>query len=603
MSSSVRSPEDGIARGRGNDALPAWDLADLYPGRESAALAADLADAEREAAAFAERYAGKLAGLSAAAFGAAIAAYERLDERLARLGSYADLTYAGDQSDPEIGRFCQTIQERVNAIATHTLFFTLEINRISDGDISAKLVAPQTARYASWLRELRVFRPHQLEDRVEKLLHEKHVTGRAAWTRLFDETMAGLRFPVRGRSLTSAEALHLLSAPDRDMRRAAADSVAAVLGANAKTFALITNTLAKDKEIDDKWRSYPRPISSRNLANRVEDDVVEALIGAVRGAFPRLSHRYYALKARWFGLDRLEHWDRNAPLPQVPEPEVSWTRARDVVLSAYEAFSPEMAAIGRRFFDRPWIDAGVRPGKSPGAFAHPTVPGVHPYLLLNYQGRTRDVMTLAHELGHGVHQVLAAAQGHLQADTPLTLAETASVFGEMLTFRSLLDGERDPARRKAMLAGKVEDMLNTVVRQIAFVEFERRVHDERRQGELTPDRLGDIWLDVQRESLGPAFRFDDGYRAYWSYIPHFVHSPFYVYAYAFGDCLVNALYAAYRAAPDGFAARYLDLLRAGGTRRHRELLAPFGLDAADPEFWEGGLSVIAGFIDELEASA
>jgi oligoendopeptidase F len=603
MSSSVRSPEDGIARGRGNDALPAWDLADLYPGRESAALAADLADAEREAAAFAERYAGKLAGLSAAAFGAAIAAYERLDERLARLGSYADLTYAGDQSDPEIGRFCQTIQERVNAIATHTLFFTLEINRISDGDISAKLVAPQTARYASWLRELRVFRPHQLEDRVEKLLHEKHVTGRAAWTRLFDETMAGLRFPVRGRSLTSAEALHLLSDPDRDMRRAAADSVAAVLGANAKTFALITNTLAKDKEIDDKWRSYPRPISSRNLANRVEDDVVEALIGAVRGAFPRLSHRYYALKARWFGLDRLEHWDRNAPLPQVPEPEVSWTRARDVVLSAYEAFSPEMAAIGRRFFDRPWIDAGVRPGKSPGAFAHPTVPGAHPYLLLNYQGRTRDVMTLAHELGHGVHQVLAAAQGHLQADTPLTLAETASVFGEMLTFRSLLDGERDPARRKAMLAGKVEDMLNTVVRQIAFVEFERRVHDERRQGELTPDRLGDIWLDVQRESLGPAFRFDDGYRAYWSYIPHFVHSPFYVYAYAFGDCLVNALYAAYRAAPDGFAARYLDLLRAGGTRRHRELLAPFGLDAADPEFWEGGLSVIAGFIDELEASA
>ncbi len=603
MSSSAWSPEDGIARGRGDDALPAWDLADLYPGRQSAALAADLADAEREAAAFAERYAGKLAGLTGAAFGAAIAAYERLDERLARLGSYADLTYAGDQSDPEIGRFCQTIQERVNAIATHTLFFTLEINRISDGDISAKLVAPQTARYASWLRELRVFRPHQLEDRMEKLLHEKHVTGRAAWTRLFGEPMAGLRFPVRGRSQTRAEALHQLSDPDRDLRRAAADSVAAVRGANAKTFALITNTLAKDKEIEDKWRGYARPVSARNLANRVEDEVVEALLGAVRGAFPRLSHRYYALKARWFGLDRLEHWDRNAPLPQVPEPEISWARARDVVLSAYETFSPDMAAIGRRFFDRPWIDAGVRPGKSPGAFAHPTVPGAHPYLLLNYQGRTRDVMTLAHELGHGVHQVLAAEQGHLQADTPLTLAETASVFGEMLTFRSLLDGECDPARRRAMLAGKVEDMLNTVVRQIAFVEFERRVHDERRQGELTPDRLGDIWLDVQRESLGPAFRFDDGYRAYWSYIPHFVHSPFYVYAYAFGDCLVNALYAAYRAAPDGFAARYLDLLRAGGTRRHRELLAPFGLDAADPEFWDGGLSVIAGFIDELEASA
>jgi oligoendopeptidase F len=600
MTSMPRAPEDAPSPSGGAGGLPAWDLGDLYPGRDSAALAADLADAEREAVAFAARHAGKLAQLSPAAFGAAIAAYERLDERLARLTSYADLTYAGDQSDPEIGRFCQTIQERVNAIATHTLFFTLEINRLSDGDIAAKLTAPETARYAAWLRELRVFRPHQLDDIVEKLLHEKHVTGRAAWTRLFDETMAGLRFPVRGRALTSAEALHLLSDGDGGLRRDAAQSISTVLGANIKTFALITNTLAKDKEIEDKWRRYALPISARNLSNRVEDEVVEALIGAVRKAFPRLSHRYYALKARWFGVAQLEHWDRNAPLPRVAERNIAWPEARDIVLDAYGRFSPELAAIGGRFFDRPWIDAAVRPGKSPGAFAHPTVPGAHPYLLLNYQGRTRDVMTLAHELGHGVHQVLAAGQGHLQADTPLTLAETASVFGEMLTFRRLLDGERDPARRKAMLAGKVEDMLNTVVRQIAFVEFERRVHDERRGGELTPDRLGEIWLDVQRESLGPAFRFDDGYRSYWSYIPHFVHSPFYVYAYAFGDCLVNALYAAYRATPDGFAARYLDLLRAGGTRRHRELLAPFGLDAADPRFWDGGLSVIAGFIDELE---
>jgi oligoendopeptidase F len=600
MTSMPRAPEDAPSPSGGAGGLPAWDLGDLYPGRDSAALAADLADAEREAVAFAARHAGKLAQLSPAAFGAAIAAYERLDERLARLTSYADLTYAGDQSDPEIGRFCQTIQERVNAIATHTLFFTLEINRLSDGDIAAKLTAPETARYAAWLRELRVFRPHQLDDIVEKLLHEKHVTGRAAWTRLFDETMAGLRFPVRGRALTSAAALHLLSDGDGGLRRDAAQSISTVLGANLKTFALITNTLAKDKEIEDKWRRYALPISARNLSNRVEDEVVEALIGAVRKAFPRLSHRYYALKARWFGVAQLEHWDRNAPLPRVAERSIGWPEARDIVLDAYGRFSPELAAIGGRFFDRPWIDAAVRPGKSPGAFAHPTVPGAHPYLLLNYQGRTRDVMTLAHELGHGVHQVLAAGQGHLQADTPLTLAETASVFGEMLTFRRLLDGERDPARRKAMLAGKVEDMLNTVVRQIAFVEFERRVHDERRGGELTPDRLGEIWLDVQRESLGPAFRFDDGYRSYWSYIPHFVHSPFYVYAYAFGDCLVNALYAAYRATPDGFAARYLDLLRAGGTRRHRELLAPFGLDAADPRFWDGGLSVIAGFIDELE---
>ncbi|MFN7195113.1 MAG: M3 family metallopeptidase, partial [bacterium] len=365
----------------------------------------------------------------------AIGEYEAMWEGLGRVTSYAGLVFSGDAQDAANGRFYQTMQERVTTISSHLLFFTLEINRLSDDDVAAKLAAPETARYAAWLRELRVFRPHQLEDRVEKLLHEKHVTGRAAWTRLFDETIAGLRFAVRGRSLTSAEALHLLSDPDRGLRRDAAAGISAVLGANAKTFALITNTLAKDKEIEDKWRSYPRPISARNLSNRVEDEVVEALIGAVRAAFPRLSHRYYALKARWFGLERLEHWDRNAPLPRVAEPEIPWARARDVVLAAYADFSPDLAAIGRRFFDRPWIDAGVRAGKSPGAFAHPTVPGAHPYLLLNYQGRTRDVMTHAHDLGHGVHQVLAAGQGHLQSDTPLTLAETASVFGEMLTFR------------------------------------------------------------------------------------------------------------------------------------------------------------------------
>jgi len=599
MNEPVRSPLDATAGAA--QPLPSWNLDDLYPGRDSEALRRDLEAAEREAIAFRDRFQGRLAAIAPAEFGRAIAEYERLDERLARMTSYADLTYAGDQSDPQVARFYQTIQERVNAIASHTLFFTLEVNRLSDAEVSAKLAAPEAARYAPWLRELRAFRPHQLSDELEKLLHEKHVAGRAAWTRLFDETMAGLRFPIEGRDMTSAEALHLLSDADPARRRAAAKEIGAVLARNARVFALVTNTLAKDKEIDDKWRRYPRPISARNLSNRVEDEVVEALVSSVRAAFPRISHRYYAMKARWFGVEVLDHWDRNAPLPRVVEPEIGWGRARDIVLDAYARFSPELADIGRRFFDRPWIDAGVRPGKAPGAFAHPTVPGAHPYLLLNYQGRTRDVMTLAHELGHGVHQVLAAGQGHLQADTPLTLAETASVFGEMLTFRALLDAEADPARRKAMLAGKVEDMINTVVRQVAFVEFERRVHDERREGELTPDRLGEIWIDVQRESLGPAFRFDDEYRFYWSYIPHFVHSPFYVYAYAFGDCLVNALYAAYRAAPQGFAARYLDLLRAGGTRRHRELLAPFGLDAADPRFWQGGLSVISGFIDELEA--
>ena len=580
--------------------LPEWDLADLYPGRDSPELKRDLERSATEARSFEAAYKGKLAGLPGRDLGAAVAAYETLQDTLGRIMSYAGLVYAGDQSNPEIGRFFQMMQEQVNDISSTLLFFTLELNKIEDDVLAGQLKAKELAHYAAWLRDVRAFREHQLSDEVEKLLHEKYVAGRAAWTRLFDETMADLRFPVDGKDLTSAEALHLLSEPDPAMRKTAAKSLGEVFGRNARLFALVTNTLAKDKEIEDRWRKFKRPISSRNLANFVEDEVVDALISAVRAAYPRLSHRYYRLKAKWFGAETLKYWDRNAPLPDEETRTIPWEEARDTVLKAYNAFSPDLAAVGRNFFDKRWIDAPVRPGKSPGAFAHPTVPSAHPYLLLNYQGKTRDVMTLAHELGHGVHQVLAGPQGALMSDTPLTLAETASVFGEMLTFRALLKAEQDPKRRKALLAGKVEDMLNTVVRQIAFVTFEIRVHDERRQGELTPERVGEIWLDIQRESLGPAIAFEDEYRHYWTYIPHFIHTPFYVYAYAFGDCLVNSLYAAYQEAHQGFAEKYLDMLRAGGTRRHKELLAPFGLDASDPKFWDKGLSVIAGFIDELE---
>ncbi|MCZ8310401.1 MAG: M3 family oligoendopeptidase [Magnetospirillum sp.] len=583
-----------------SDTLPVWNLADLFPGPDSPELKAALEAAVADAQAFEKKYAGKLDGLSGSELGAAIQSYEKLDERLSRLSSYSDLTYAGDQSDPAIAKFYQGIQERVNAAASHTLFFTLELNRLEESDLAPKLKEPALRHYAPWLSDLRSFRAHQLGDDMEKLLHEKYVAGKAAWTRLFDETMAGLRFDVDGKSLTSAEALHLLSDRSGAVRKTAAKAVGKTLGDNARLFALITNTLAKDKEIEDKWRRYAAPISARNLANRVEDEVVDALMTAVQQSYPRLSHRYYALKAKWFGVEQLDYWDRNAPLPMADDTNVPWPAARDTVLEAYGDFSTDLAGLGKRFFDNPWIDAGVRPGKSPGAFAHPTVPSAHPYLLLNYQGKTRDVMTLAHELGHGVHQLLAAGQGHLLADTPLTLAETASVFGEMLTFRKLLAQASDPQRRKAMLAGKVEDMLNTVVRQIAFCTFEMRVHAERRNGELMPERIGEIWLDVQRESLGPALRLHDEYRNYWTYIPHFVHTPFYVYAYAFGDCLVNSLYARYRQTPDGFAEKYLAMLRAGGSKRHKELLAPFGLDASDPGFWRQGLGVIEGFIDELE---
>lgn len=582
-------------------ALPQWDLSDLYPAPDSKELASALDRMDSDAAAFEQKYKGQLGKLDGEALGGAIAEYERIDEAMSRAGSFAQLVYAGDQSDPKNGKFYQGVFERLNEISTRLLFFTLEMNKLDDARLDGLMDAPALARYRPWLRDVRAMRPHQLDDEIERVLHEKHVVGRAAWVRLFDETMANLRFDFRGKDLTEAEILNLLSDRDGTKRKEAAQSLGAVLAANIKTLTLITNTLAKDKEIEDGWRKFPRPDSSRNLSNFVEDEVVDALSKAVREAYPTLSHRYYALKAKWFGGDRLDYWDRNAPLPDADEREIAWDEARETVLGAYHDFSPEMAAVGRRFFDNAWIDAPVRPGKSSGAFAHPTVPSVHPYLLLNYQGKTRDVMTLAHELGHGVHQILAAGQGHLMADTPLTLAETASVFGEMLTFQALLKKTENARARRAMLAAKVEDMLNTVVRQIAFYEFEKRVHNERREGELIPERLGEIWMEVQTESLGPALRFDDNYRTFWGYIPHFIHSPFYVYAYAFGDCLVNSLYAAYEQADEGFAERYLEMLRAGGTLRHKELLAPFGLDASDPDFWGRGLSVIARLIDDLEA--
>ncbi len=598
----LRSPLDAAG---GDAALPSWDLSDLYKAPDDAALTADLARAEEQARAFQERLSGKLAKLSGDALAAALREYEAIEEVLGRVMSYAQLLFSGDAQNAENGRFYQTMQERVTGISSHLVFFTLELNHIAEATLEEKLKAsPALARYRPWLRDLRVWLPHQLSDEMERLLHEKEVTGRAAWNRLFDETMANMTVTVSGEELSVSAALNKLSDADRDVRAAAAKGVSEAFGSRIRLFSLITNTLVKDKEVMDKWRNHPRPGSSRNRANMVEDEVVDALVTAVRESFPRLSHRYYTMKAKWLGLEKLMHWDRNAPLPRDADSTIPWPQAVQQVRAAYAGFSPEMEKLAAPFFDKPWIDAALRPGKSGGAFAHPTVPSAHPYLLLNYHGKARDVMTLAHELGHGVHQRLAAEQGYLMSSTPLTLAETASVFGEMLTFRALLDAEADPAKRRLLLAGKVEDMLNTVVRQIAFYRFETLVHDERRQGELSAERIGEIWMQVQTESLGPIFDFTPDYSCYWAYIPHFVHSPFYVYAYAFGDCLVNALYGVYRdgGVPD-FERKYLDMLRAGGTLRHKELLAPFGLDASRPDFWKRGLDVISGFIDELEAAS
>ena len=598
--SPVRSPEGLATLPVQPASLPAWDLSDLYPAADSPQITADLDRADAAAAAFSARYSGKLAGLSGAELAMALAEYERIEEVLGRVMSFAQLKFSGDSTDAAIGRFMQSCSERVTAISSHLIFFSLELNRLEDDVLARQAADPALTRWQPFLRDLRVFRPHQLSDEAERLLHDKSVTGHQAWSRLFDETVAGMKIPFGGTDLTVSDVLNKLSDRDRATREQAGHAIGQAFGERVKLFSLITNTLVKDKSISDTWRRYPRPGSSRNRSNMVEDEVVDALVSAVTSDYARLSHRYYGMKAKWLGLPKLQHWDRNAPLPGDDDRSIPWDEARTSVLTAYGAFSPELAAVGRRFFDKPWIDAGLRPGKSGGAFAHPTVPSAHPYLLLNYHGRTRDVMTLAHELGHGVHQVLASQQGYLQSGTPLTLAETASVFGEMLTFRALLDAETDPARRRIMLANKVEDMLNTVVRQTAFYRFETLLHDERRSGELLPERIGEIWRQVQTESLGPAFEFTPDYDVFWAYVPHFVHSPFYVYAYAFGDCLVNALYGVFQDGHPGFQAKYLDMLRAGGTKRHKELLAPFGLDASDPAFWRRGLDVISGFIDELE---
>ena len=579
--------------------LPTWNLSDLYSSPTGTDLEADLKRTAADTEAFAKAYEGKVAGLDGKGLGEAVARYEALSDLMGRIGSYASLYYAQNMADPERGRFSQNVTEALNDISAKLVFFRLEINKIEDDALAAKLEAPALAKYAPWLRDVRVFRPHDLSDELEKFLHDHSVVD-SSWSRLFDETIARLRYPFRGELLSEPQILDKLSDKDATQRREAAKSFGKVQGDNIAIFSLITNTLIKDKEIDDRWRKYARPQSFRNLANVVEDEVVDALTAAVKAAYPRLAHRYYKLKARWFGVDKMPYWDRNAPLPEHDDRTIPWNEAEKIVLDAYRAFSPELADVGARFFVTGWTDAPARPGKSPGAFAHPTVPSAHPYLLLNYQGKVRDVMTLAHELGHGVHQVLAARQGPLMADTPLTLAETASVFGEMLTFQSLLKTAPDNAARKAMLAAKVEDMLNTVVRQIAFYDFELRLHAARRQGELTPDAIGEIWMAVQSESLGSAFKFDEEYKFYWSYIGHFIHSPFYVYAYAFGDCLVNSLYAAYQSGQKDFQTKYLEMLKAGGVKRHKELLAPFGLDASDPKFWEQGLGVISGFVDELE---
>ncbi|GGX55984.1 oligoendopeptidase F [Tateyamaria omphalii] len=581
--------------------LPEWNLDDLYTGEDAPELKRDLDWLEEACKSFATDYEGNLADLDAKGVLDCIQRQERINQVAGRIMSYAGLRYYQLTTDADRAKFMSDMQEKITNFTTPLVFFTLELNRLEDDHLSGLLDQnTDLARYKPVFDKIRAMKPYQLSDELEKFLHDLGVVG-DAWERLFDETIAGLTFDIDGEALNIEGTLNFLTDPDRKKRETAARELAEVFSGNIKTFARVHNTQAKEKEILDRWRGMPTAQTGRHLSNQVEPEVVEALRNAVVAAYPKLSHRYYELKRKWLGLEKMQVWDRNAPLPMEDPRIVNWDEAEKTVMDAYNAFDPRMGELAQPFFKKGWIDAGVKPGKAPGAFAHPTVTDVHPYVMLNYLGKPRDVMTLAHELGHGVHQVLAAGQGEMLSSTPLTLAETASVFGEMLTFRTMLDGAKDDAQRKVMLVGKVEDMINTVVRQIAFYDFECKLHEARRGGELTPEDINAIWMSVQGESLGPAFEFMDGYETFWAYIPHFVHSPFYVYAYAFGDGLVNALYSVYEEGTEGFEDKYFDMLKAGGSKHHKELLAPFGLDASDPKFWDKGLSMISGFIDELEA--
>lgn len=592
---------NAFSAGDGLGDLPEWDLSDLYTGEDAPELKRDLDWLEEACASFAADYEGKLADLDAAGMLECILRNEKINQIAGRVMSFAGLRYYQLTTDADRAKFMSDAQEKITNYTTPLVFFTLEINRIEDAVLEGWFAQnADLARYKPIFDRIRAMKPYQLSDELEKFLHDLGVVG-DAWERLFDETIAGLTFTVDGEELNIEGTLNLLTDPDRAKREAASRELAQVFAENIKIFARVHNTQTKEKEIIDRWRGMPSAQMGRHLSNQVEPEVVEALREAVVAAYPKLSHRYYELKRKWLGLERMQVWDRNAPLPMEDPRSVGWDEAERVVMEAYTAFDPRMGELAQPFFRKGWIDAGVKPGKAPGAFAHPTVTDVHPYVMLNYLGKPRDVMTLAHELGHGVHQVLAAGQGEMLSSTPLTLAETASVFGEMLTFRKMLDGAETQEQRKVLLAGKVEDMINTVIRQIAFYDFECKLHAARRGGELTPDDINAIWMSVQGESLGPAFDFMEGYETFWAYIPHFVHSPFYVYAYAFGDGLVNALYSVYAEGGEGFEEKYFEMLEAGGSKHHKELLAPFGLDASDPAFWDKGLSMIAGMIDELEA--
>jgi oligoendopeptidase F len=598
MNAPFKTPTDPL------DA-PVWDLTDLYASREDARIEADLARTRGMVEAL-----NALQGKLIAARGEpamlgerldrAVSLYEQASDILGALGAYSFLAASTDRNDAAAQGFEATVREKLTAIATPTVWVTLEVNQLEEAEIEAALAAhPAAARWRPWLRRVRAMKPHELSQELETFLAERGPIS-AQWPRLFDETLAAMKVKAGKDELTLSQALNQLSDPKGARRKAAAEGLNEALAARTQTMALVMNTVAADKALEDKWRGFKRPADARHLSNEVDGESVDAMAEAVAAAYPKLSHRYYALKARAMGKAKLDQWDRNAPIETSAPRGYDWAAGKQLVLESFADLGPEFADRAGGFFDKPWIDGKARPGKQSGAYAHPVTSDRHPYVFLNWMGERRDVLTLAHELGHGVHQTLAAGQGSLLADTPLTLAETASIFAEGLTFDRLLK-TAPKAEQRGLLAGRIEDGLNTVVRQIAFHRFETRFHDERAAGELPVERIGEIWMEEMVASLGPAITLNPGYENWWSYVSHFVHSPFYVYAYAFGDLLVAALMETRAKDPAGFTPLYRALLAGGGSKGYVEALAPFGLNPRDPAFWTIGTKRLEGLIDQFEA--
>ncbi|MAI84155.1 MAG: oligoendopeptidase F [Rickettsiales bacterium] len=576
--------------------LPEWDLKDFYPSYKSKEFNSEITNLDQNINIFVKKYKGKISKSNPSFIKKSIAEFEQIEEIFVKIKSYIFLFHCTDQLNEEKTSFYQKTQEILIKLESKMLFYNLEINKISQTVVKSL----SNSKFFPWIKIQRKFKKYQKSESIEKVLMQKSITSNNAWVRLFDETMARLTFKVGNKKLNESEVLNLMSSNKPSVRKHAAISFGTTLKKNIHLFSLITNTLSKDLNTENTLRGFETCDSSRHLSNQVDSEDVTCLVQTVKENYSSLSHRYYKYKAKTFGKSKLDYWDRNAPYPDQHSKDISWSEAKKIVLESYSSFDKRISEIVKLFFKNSWIHAPVMKGKTSGAFAHPTTPSCHPYILLNYQNKVRDVMTLSHELGHGVHQYLANQNGLLLADTPLTLAETASVFGEMLTFKFILKKAKSEIERKTVLRSKIEDMLNTVIRQISFYEFERLVHNKRTLGELTVDDINEIWLETQNESLGNSIRISGEFKYFWAYIPHFIHSPFYVYAYAFGDCLVNSLYAKYEDGEESFNEKYFNLLKSGGTKHYSDLLDNFGLNPKDQKFWQSGLNIIKNLIDELE---